>query len=90
MSKNQNLLFPEQVKDSFQNFLCCCPKPETTYPLRLSPESSAEAEGFLELFQDGRFGTICEDTWGVFETDVACRQLSFISTEPQPTVVRLL
>ena len=33
--------------------------------------------GRLEIFIDGEWGTICDDSWGDTEADVACRQLGY-------------
>ena len=36
-----------------------------------------ENEGRLEIFYRGEWGTICDDGWGISDTQVACRNLGF-------------
>ena len=36
---------------------------------------SSYTRGRLELYFDGRWGTVCDDHWSSTETHVACRQL---------------
>ena len=36
-----------------------------------------EAEGRLELCNDGRWGTVCDNRWTDRHTAVVCRQLGF-------------
>lgn len=35
------------------------------------------AEGRLELYYGGRWGTVCEEGWGAKSAEVACRELGF-------------
>ena len=52
------------------------PPPAAEGDLRLSDGGSA-AEGRLEIFHAGEWGTVCDDRFGLVEARVACRQLGW-------------
>ncbi|PIK45770.1 putative deleted in malignant brain tumors 1 protein-like [Apostichopus japonicus] len=45
-------------------------------PVRLV-NGTTDYEGRIEIFLNGAWGTICDDSWGKDEADVACRQLGY-------------
>ncbi|XP_022081555.1 deleted in malignant brain tumors 1 protein-like isoform X2 [Acanthaster planci] len=50
----------------------------TKVEMRLAGGDTAN-EGRLELLLNGEWGTVCDDSWGQEEAQVACRQLGFPS-----------
>lgn len=49
---------------------------QTAFPqIRLSGGANAY-EGRVEVFHDGRWGTVCADSWGIENAMVVCRQLN--------------
>ncbi|PIK38168.1 putative deleted in malignant brain tumors 1 protein-like, partial [Apostichopus japonicus] len=46
------------------------------FPVRLV-DGTTDYEGRIEIFLNGAWGTICDDSWGIDEADVACRQLGY-------------
>ena len=43
--------------------------------LRLAGYGATDLWGRLEIFLDGRWGTICDDRFMIKEAEVACRQM---------------
>lgn len=60
--------------------LCHCISTEETCDtgdIRLISSGASNREGRLEICISGVWGNICNDTWSVVESQVACRQLGF-------------
>ena len=52
--------------------------PPATIPLRLVPvNAKTPYVGRLEVFHNEEWGTVCRDSFGSLEADVACKDLNF-------------
>ncbi|KXJ07926.1 Scavenger receptor cysteine-rich type 1 protein M130 [Exaiptasia diaphana] len=51
----------------------------TAPPLRLLRKTSSQSlvQGVLQIYYNGKWGTICDDRWESTETNVACKQLGY-------------
>ena len=58
----------------------CTTIPPNPYPVRLEGGSTPN-EGRVEIYYNGQWGTVCDDSWTQTEADIVCRELGFTGAQ---------
>ena len=72
--------------------MCCLGPPSSlSGDLRLVDSSgqTGGSSGRLEVYNSGQWGTVCDDSFGIDEAVVACRQLGFSTYTQYGNVISL-
>ncbi|KAK9531642.1 hypothetical protein VZT92_011053 [Zoarces viviparus] len=62
----------QESKESCVDAIVVC---SNSQPIRVM-NGTGRCSGRLEIYNDGQWGTICDDRWGMQEATVACRELN--------------
>ena len=55
-----------------------------SHPLLRLVGGNSQNEGRVEIFYDGRWGTVCDDNWYIDDANVVCRELGFVRALSAP------